>query len=184
MEKLKEYARTMLKTTGHEEISLSSLSSSDYSDLKELVTFLIDEFKDKGINISLPVPANRRLFSGCHEPRPGYQEKQPYLCPGSRSQRMRDVINKGLTEEDILEGAARAFEGGWNKVKLYFMLGTSYGDGGGYEGDRPSVRSGGAQVITRSRKSRGTGNARSRQAPLSLCPRAFYSLPVGVHVIC
>ena len=67
MEKLKEYARTMLKTTGHEEISLSSLSSSDYSDLKELVTFLIDEFKDKGINISLPVPANRRLFSGCHE---------------------------------------------------------------------------------------------------------------------
>ena len=54
VDKLKEYARTMLKTTGHEEISLSSLSSSDYSELKELVTFLIDEFKGKGINISLP----------------------------------------------------------------------------------------------------------------------------------
>ena len=55
VDKLKEYARTMLKTTGHEEISLSSLSSSDYSELKELVTFLIDEFKGKGINISLPL---------------------------------------------------------------------------------------------------------------------------------
>ena len=55
IEDLKEAARIMLKNTGHEEISLSSLSSSDYSELKELVNFLIDEFRDKAVNISLPV---------------------------------------------------------------------------------------------------------------------------------
>ena len=123
VEKLKEYARTMLQNTGHEEISLSSLSSSDYSELKELVTFLIDEFKDKGINISLPSLRIDAFSLDVMSRVQDIRKSSLTFAPEAGSQRMRNVINKGLTEEDILEGAGQAFEGGWSKVKLYFMLG-------------------------------------------------------------
>ena len=123
VETLKQYAYNMLKNTGHEEISLSSLSTSDYSELKELVTFLIDNFKNKGINISLPslrIDAfSLDVMSQVHDIR----KSSLTFAPEAGSQRMRNVINKGLTEEDIISGAGQAFEGGWNKVKLYFMLG-------------------------------------------------------------
>lgn len=123
IETLKEYAYHMLKNTGHEEISLSSLSSSDYSHLEELVLFLIEEFKGKGINISLP---SLRIDSFSLDVMGKVQDIRKSsltFAPEAGSQRMRNVINKGLTEEDILNGAGQAFEGGWNKVKLYFMLG-------------------------------------------------------------
>ena len=123
VEKLKEYARAMLQNTGHEEISLSSLSSSDYSELKELVTFLIDEFKDKGINISLPSLRIDAFSLDVMSRVQDIRKSSLTFAPEAGSQRMRNVINKGLTEEDILEGAGQAFEGGWSKVKLYFMLG-------------------------------------------------------------
>lgn len=121
--RLKEYARTMLKNTGHEEISLSSLSSSDYSALNELVTFLIDEFKDKGINISLPSLRIDAFSLDVMSKVQDIRKSSMTFAPEAGSQRMRDVINKGLTEEEILDGAGQAFEGGWTKVKLYFMLG-------------------------------------------------------------
>ena len=123
VERLKEYARTMLENTGHEEISLSSLSSSDYSELKELVLFLIDEFKEKGINISLPSLRIDAFSLDVMNKVQDIRKSSLTFAPEAGSQRMRDVINKGLTEEDILEGAGQAFEGGWTKVKLYFMLG-------------------------------------------------------------
>ena len=123
VEILKQYAYRMLRSTGHEEISLSSLSSSDYSQLKELVTFLIHEFKEEGINICLP---SLRIDAFSLEVMGKVQDVRKSsltFAPEAGSQRMRDVINKGLTEEMILSGAGQAFEGGWNKVKLYFMLG-------------------------------------------------------------
>ena len=123
VETLKEYAGAMLKNTGHEEISLSSLSSSDYSELKELVTFLIDEFKDKGINISLPSLRIDAFSLDVMSRVQDIRKSSLTFAPEAGSQRMRNVINKGLTEEDILEGAGQAFDGGWSKVKLYFMLG-------------------------------------------------------------
>ena len=120
---LKEYARAILANTGHEEISLSSLSSSDYSKLGELVTFLIDEFKDKGINISLPSLRIDAFSLDVMSKVQDIRKSSLTFAPEAGSQRMRDVINKGLTEEEILTGAGQAFEGGWTKVKLYFMLG-------------------------------------------------------------
>ena len=123
VEVLKDYAYKMLKNTGHEEISLSSLSSSDYSHLKELVTFLIDEFKSKGINISLPSLRIDAFSLDVMGQVQDIRKSSLTFAPEAGSQRMRDVINKGLTEEIILDGAGQAFEGGWNKVKLYFMLG-------------------------------------------------------------
>ncbi|MEG2146737.1 MAG: TIGR03960 family B12-binding radical SAM protein, partial [Lachnospiraceae bacterium] len=123
LEMLKDYAYRMLKNTGHDEISLSSLSSSDYSKLQELITFLIDEFKGEEINISLP---SLRIDSFSLDVMSKVQDVRKNsltFAPEAGSQRLRNVINKGLTEEIILEGAGQAFEGGWSKVKLYFMLG-------------------------------------------------------------
>ena len=123
VETLKQYAYHMLKNTGHEEISLSSLSTSDYSELKELVIFLIDNFKNKGINISLPSLRIDAFSLDVMSQVQDIRKSSLTFAPEAGSQRMRNVINKGLTEEDIISGAGQAFEGGWNKVKLYFMLG-------------------------------------------------------------
>ena len=123
VEVLKQYAYKMLKSTGHEEISLSSLSSSDYSQLKELVNFLIDEFKSAGVNISLPSLRIDAFALDVMSKVQDIKKSSLTFAPEAGSQRLRDVINKGLTEEVILHGAHEAFVGGWNRVKLYFMLG-------------------------------------------------------------
>ena len=123
VEVLKEYARQMLKNTGYEEISLSSLSSSDYTQLKELIDFLIDEYKDKGVNISLPSLRIDAFSLDIMSKVQDVRKSSLTFAPEAGTQRLRDVINKGLTEDDILHGAGLAFDGGWSKVKLYFMLG-------------------------------------------------------------
>ena len=123
VKRLKEYARQMLENTGYDEISLSSLSSSDYSQLKELVNFLIDEFKSQGVNISLPSLRIDAFALDVMSKVQDIRKSSLTFAPEAGSQRLRDVINKGLTEEAILQGAKSAFHGGWNKVKLYFMLG-------------------------------------------------------------
>ena len=123
VEELKESARAMLKNSGHEEISLSSLSSSDYTQLEELVNFLIDEFKSAGVNISLPSLRIDAFALDVMSKVQDIKKSSLTFAPEAGSQRLRDVINKGLTEEVILHGAHEAFVGGWNRVKLYFMLG-------------------------------------------------------------
>ena len=120
---LKQRAKVMLESTGHDEISLSSLSSSDYKELPELVYWLIDEYRDKGVNISLPSLRIDAFALDVMSKVQDIRKSSLTFAPEAGSQRLRDVINKGLTKEVILEGAGMAFEGGWNKVKLYFMLG-------------------------------------------------------------
>lgn len=120
---LKERARKMLESTGHEEISLSSLSSSDYKELQELVYFLIDEFRHDGVNISLPSLRIDAFALDVMSKVQDVKKSSLTFAPEAGSQRLRDVINKGLTEEVILKGAMDAFQSGWNRVKLYFMLG-------------------------------------------------------------
>ena len=123
VEHLKELAYKMLKSTGHEEISLSSLSSSDYRSLEELVTFLINTFHGKGVNVSLPSLRIDAFSLDVMSKVQDVKKSSLTFAPEAGSQRLRNVINKGLTEEDILNGSALAFQGGWNRVKLYFMLG-------------------------------------------------------------
>ena len=123
VEKLKEQAVKMLKATGHEEISLSSLSSSDYSQLEELVNFLIEECAKQHVNISLPSLRIDAFSLDVMSKVQDIKKSSLTFAPEAGSQRMRNVINKGLTVEDILGGSKEAFLGGWNKVKLYFMLG-------------------------------------------------------------
>ncbi len=122
-EVLQKYAVEMLANTGHEEISLSSLSSSDYSRLDELLEFLIEECGRKHINISLPSLRIDAFSLDVMSKVQDVKKSSLTFAPEAGSQRLRDVINKGLTEEVILKGAALAFEGGWTRVKLYFMLG-------------------------------------------------------------
>ena len=123
VEKLKQYAVELLKNTGYEEISLSSLSSSDYSQLPELIDFLIEECNKRHTNISLPSLRIDAFSLDVMSKVQDVKKSSLTFAPEAGSQRLRDVINKGLTEEVILKGAALAFEGGWTKVKLYFMLG-------------------------------------------------------------
>lgn len=123
LEYLKDYAWKMLKSTGHEEISLSSLSSSDYTQLEGIIQFLMEEFKGKGVNISLPSLRIDAFSLDVMSKVQDVKKSSLTFAPEAGSQRLRDVINKGLTEEIILKGAAEAFHGGWNRVKLYFMLG-------------------------------------------------------------
>lgn len=120
---LKRYAKEMLDNTGYEEISLSSLSSSDYERLDELLTYLISLKDTEHVNVSLP---SLRIDSFSLDVMSKVQDiKKSSLTFAAEagSQRLRDVINKGITEEDILNGSRQAFEGGWDKVKLYFMMG-------------------------------------------------------------
>ncbi len=123
LEMLKDYALKMLQNTGHEEISLSSLSSSDYSHLPELLNFLIENCRERKINISLPSLRIDAFSLDVMNKVQDVKKSSLTFAPEAGSQRLRNVINKGLTEEVILEGARLAFEGGWSRVKLYFMLG-------------------------------------------------------------
>ena len=126
VEVLKEFARQMIENSGYEEINLSSLSSSDYPELKELILYLIDYCNEKKVNISLPSLRIDAFSLDVMGKVQDIKKSSLTFAPEAGSQRMRNVINKGLTEEQILEGSRLAFLGGWNKVKLYFMLGLPF----------------------------------------------------------
>ena len=121
--RLKELAEQMIASTGHDEISLSSLSSSDYSELEELINYLIDECAKKKINISLPSLRIDAFSLDIMQKVQDIKKSSLTFAPEAGTQRLRNVINKGLTVDDIMNGSRQAFEGGWNKVKFYFMLG-------------------------------------------------------------
>ncbi len=123
LEVLESYVDEMVRSTGYDEISLSSLSSSDYSKLPELLDFLIDKCNREKINISLPSLRIDAFSLDVMSKVQDVRKSSVTFAPEAGSQRMRNVINKGLTVEDIMGGAKEAFHGGWNNVKLYFMLG-------------------------------------------------------------
>ena len=120
---LKERALEMLDNTGYEEITLSSLSSSDYEELPELVYYLMEQGEQRKLNLALPSLRIDAFSLDVMSKVQDVRKSSLTFAPEAGSQRMRDVINKGLTEEIIIKGAREAFEGGWKRVKLYFMLG-------------------------------------------------------------
>ena len=120
---LKKYARTMLDNTGYEEISLSSLSSSDYESLNELLDYLIELKDTDHVNVSLPSLRIDAFSLDVMSKVQDIRKSSLTFASEAGTQRLRDVINKGITEENIIKGSHDAFLGGWDKVKLYFMLG-------------------------------------------------------------
>ena len=123
LEKLVEMADKLQASTGYEEISLSSLSSGDYSCLPELIRELMGRMKEKRVSISLPSLRIDSVLKESLEETQQVKKTSLTFAPEAGTQRMRDVINKGVTEEDLLGKVRDAFEGGWNSVKLYFMSG-------------------------------------------------------------
>ena len=120
---LKDYTDSLVQNTGQDNFTLSSLSSSDYSCIKELVEYFVDTYTPRGTSLQLPSlrvdSLSLDVMAKLHDAKRGNLT----FAPEAGSQRLRDVINKGLTEEETLDGAREAFRGGWKKVKLYFMLG-------------------------------------------------------------
>lgn len=123
VELVESYVDTMLKNTGYDEISISSLSTSDYEGLPELMDFLMDKIDKDHIQVSLPSLRVDAFSLDVMKKVQDIHKVSLTFAPEAGSQRLRDVINKGLTEEVILSGVTQAFSGGWNKVKLYFMMG-------------------------------------------------------------
>ncbi len=123
VENLIKLADEILAHTGYEEISLSSLSSSDYSEIEKLITLLVDRFKEKGVGISLPSLRIDSFSVGLAQQVQRVRKTGLTFAPEVGTQRLRDVINKNVQEEDLYLSIRAAFKGGWRKIKLYFMVG-------------------------------------------------------------
>lgn len=122
-ERLHEIAKEMLKNTGYNEMSLTSLSSADYSCLGEIVDDLLEDYKDEKVSFSLPSLRIDSFSIDLAHKMQQIRKSGLTFAPEAGTQRMRDVINKGVTEENLMEATGAAFKHGWKTVKLYFMMG-------------------------------------------------------------
>lgn len=125
-EVLRALARRLVDNTGYDEISLFSLSTADYSCLDPLLDGLMHDFKDERVSVSLP---SLRIDSFCVDVAQKVNTVRKSgltFAPEAGSQRMRDVINKGVTEQNLMDAVSAAFANGWKKIKLYFMIGLPY----------------------------------------------------------
>lgn len=122
-DKIMELARKQLASTGHEELSLLSLSTSDYSQFEPLAIELMRECKEQNVSLSLPSLRLDTFSFNVLEEIQGYKKSGLTFAPEAGTQRLRDVINKGITEKDIFDAVEQAIELGWKHIKLYFMIG-------------------------------------------------------------
>lgn len=122
-ETLMQQAHEMMACTGYDEISLLSLSTGDYSDIHALVPQIIREMEEKKVSVSLPSLRVDSVLAEDLKVMQTVRKAGLTFAPEAGTQRLRDVINKNVTEEDILRATGDAFEAGWNGVKLYFMIG-------------------------------------------------------------
>ncbi len=120
---LKRLARALVDNTGYDEISLVSLSTADYSCLAPLLTELTDEMKKERVSVSLPSLRIDSFSIDLAKQVQSVRKSSLTFAPEAGTQRMRDVINKGVTEEDLMATVSAAFAAGWSAVKLYFMIG-------------------------------------------------------------
>ena len=121
-----EQADQLIKSTGYEEISLVSLSTTDHFKCRELINYLVNTYRDKKLNVSLPSLRMDQFDLDLAMEVGTVKKNSLTFAPEAGSQRMRDVINKNLTEEDILSTIKRVYSLGYSKIKLYFMLGLPY----------------------------------------------------------
>ncbi|MDU1411539.1 MAG: TIGR03960 family B12-binding radical SAM protein [Clostridium sp.] len=125
-EKLMEEIDVLINNTGYQEISLSSLSICDYSNIQNLIFSLIEKYKDEKIGVSIPSLRIDSFSVNLIKEIQKVRKTGLTFAPEAGTQRMRDVINKGVTEEDLLRATKSAFESGWSTIKLYFVIGLPY----------------------------------------------------------
>lgn len=123
VETLKRQALASLDATGYEELSLTSLSTGDYQHLTELIDQLLPECQARHVSMQLPSLRVDSFAGKTAEQLSGGRKGSLTFAPEAGTQRLRDVINKGVNEEDLLRSVRDAFQNGWNSVKLYFMIG-------------------------------------------------------------
>lgn len=122
-ETVNKQSRELCKTTGYDEVSLCSLSSSDYSKIKELLEQMLDWTVEDRVNIALPSLRVDNFDENLMEKLQSVRRSGLTFAPEAGTQRLRDVVNKNITEEEVIKTSKKAFSGGWTSVKLYFMLG-------------------------------------------------------------
>lgn len=125
-EVLMDLSRKLIENTGYNEISLVSLSSADYSHLAPMVHSMIGEFSKDRVSVSLPSLRIDAFCVAIAKEVQAVRKSGLTFAPEAGSQKMRDVINKGVTEEDLMNAVGAAFESGWSSVKLYFMIGLPF----------------------------------------------------------
>ena len=184
LDRLQDLAAKMLENSGHEEISLSSLSSSDYSGIEPLVNGLIEDCRNRKVNISLPSLRIDAFSLDVMSKVQDVKKSSLTFAPEAGTQRLRNVINKGLTEENILNGAAEAFRGGWSKVKLYFMLGLPTRPEEDMKGDSASCLRRSRAVLYHEEvpKEKRHGKGEYHSERVFLCSETLYAVPVGNDV--
>lgn len=123
METLLDYADKQLSCTGYDEISLFSLSSGDYSEIHEIVPEILDRYSKDRVSVSLPSLRIDSFIKDDLEKMQQVRKTGLTFAPEAGTQRLRDVINKGVNEDDLLRAVDDAFRSGWHGVKLYFMIG-------------------------------------------------------------
>ena len=141
-------ARGLVDATGYDEMSLTSLSSADYSCLGRLVDDLMADFRDEKVSFSLPSLRIDSFSIDLAHKMQQVRKSGLTFAPEAGTQRLRDVINKGVTEENLMKACGAAFRQGWKQVKLYFMMGLPTETGRGchrhcrarQEGRRPLHR--------------------------------------------
>lgn len=122
-EKIKEIVEKQLKATGYEELSILSLSTGDYSEVEELVTDLMKLCRESDVSMSLPSLRLDSFSFKVMDEIQGYKKSGLTFAPEAGTQRLRNIINKDISDEEIYSAARQAFELGWNGIKLYFMVG-------------------------------------------------------------
>lgn len=122
-EVINEQCRSISDATGYDEISLCSLSTSDYTKIEKLIPMLFDWALKENINVSLPSLRVDNFSDELMEELKKVRRSGLTFAPEAGTQRLRDAINKNVTEEEVLSTALKAFDGGWTSVKLYFMMG-------------------------------------------------------------
>jgi Fe-S oxidoreductase len=121
-----DQADSIIENTGYSEVSLTSLSICDYSDLKNLVHSFMLKYESDKIGLSLPSLRVDSFSVGLINEIQKVRKTGLTFAPEAGSQRMRDVINKGVTEKNLMDSVKNAFESGWSTIKLYFMIGLPY----------------------------------------------------------
>lgn len=123
VETINAQSRALIDSTGYDEISLCSLSTSDHSQVNEMLTSLIDWTVKENINLSLPSLRVDNFSDELADKLNQVRKSGLTFAPEAGTQRLRDVINKNVTEEEVLRTCTKAFSNGWTSVKLYFMMG-------------------------------------------------------------
>ena len=123
VERLTKLAENLINSTGYEEISLASLSTSDYTNFQELTDKIFEMSEGKKVNLSLPSLRIDSVSLSLLEKAQKVRKSGLTVAPEAGSQRLRDVINKGITRENIMDAVSLAFKSGWSSIKLYFMIG-------------------------------------------------------------